>query len=523
MTRAAKAFMILGVPLAIAILAAPLHGQSCVTAAQATLAGNLRGSNGIAAAGYTLALVPSQQGYIAGCGVNVATVVDCATSTGGAVVGIADPLTPTINTASGSGALTAGTYYSVYEWYDASGNVTLESPETRSTLSATGSLVVNPPVSGVPAAAVGMDVFIGITSGGETLQGQTTGSASFVQSSALTSGASPASSNSTLCKVTANDVVWPVGTGYNASLTDQYGNPIPGYPMQWQILGAGTTVNLSNGLPYYHGVVMYPVPILASPANHGTQSISGSLNLGGYNLADVGKLGIGTSTPGWPLDVENGQANFEDGLLLGGNAPASGTWCAGSTDGMAVDSYISCLTTANFFYQTIRNGAGTAQTQRASLKFSPSSIFTLSDSSSPSQTTVALAPTGSEPEIVTAPGPGTHGNCATWDSQGGLGDAGHPCAVFIGTPRTCNTYGCYTISSDGTITEWGPPGNVGTAANQTITFPFSFPNGSNIVVMVSNMDTGAGAPNTASNITASSFQLGNAQGVDSGQWMAIGY
>src|SRR5271165_2193079 len=40
---------------------------------------------------------------------------------------------------------------------------------------------------------------------------------------------------------------------------------------------AGTHINLSNGLLYYHGVVMFPSPILASPLNHGTQSITGPL------------------------------------------------------------------------------------------------------------------------------------------------------------------------------------------------------------------------------------------------------
>ena len=47
---------------------------------------------------------------------------------------------------------------------------------------------------------------------------------------------------------------------------------------------AGTHINLSNGLLYYHGVVMFPSPILASPLNHGTQSITGPLSLGQYTL-----------------------------------------------------------------------------------------------------------------------------------------------------------------------------------------------------------------------------------------------
>ena len=76
--------------------------------------------------------------------------------------------------------------------------------------------------------------------------------------------------------------------------------------MQWQLMGAGSTINLSNGLPYYHGVVYYPVPILSAPANHGQQSISGPLAFGGYNVTGVGKLGVGTGTPGWGVDVEGG-------------------------------------------------------------------------------------------------------------------------------------------------------------------------------------------------------------------------
>jgi hypothetical protein len=303
--------------------------QSCVTNSQVTLTGNLRGANGIASSNYVMTMGPSQQGYIAGCGVNVPTTFACGTSTDGSVVGVPNPLTATINTTSGSGSLTAGVYYTVYEFYDAAGHVTLASPETRTTLSVTESLVVNPPSSGVPSTAVGMDVFIGTSSGAETLQGQTTGSAAFVQSTALSSGASPATTNTTLCKITANDAVWPVGTGYNVSLVDSNGNPVPGYPMQWQLLGPGSTYNLSNGLPYYHGVVLYPVPILAQPANHGQQSISGPLSLGGYNLTNVGKLGVGTATPGWGVDVEvtgiGGAINAEQGYLINGNAGAAGS------------------------------------------------------------------------------------------------------------------------------------------------------------------------------------------------------
>ena len=296
MTRNLR-ILLAGLILAALILICPSIGHctapTCQQLAQVTLAGNLRGANGIPSSNYIITLVPSQQGLIAGCGVNLATANTCSTSTDGSVVGIQNPLTATINTTSGSGSLGSGVYYTVYAWYYQPASTvlyTLPSPETVQTLSTTGSLVVNPPSSGVPAGALGMAVYISTVSGAEKLQGFTTGSASFVQSAALSSGANVPASNTTVCAVTANDAVWPTGTGYKVTMTDQYGNPVPNYPMQWQLMGAGSTINLSNGLPYYHGVVYYPAPILSAPANHGTQSISGPLSLSGYDLLNVGNL-----------------------------------------------------------------------------------------------------------------------------------------------------------------------------------------------------------------------------------------
>jgi len=354
---------------------------TCSQLAQVALSGKLAGANGLPAKNYVMTLKPSQQGYIAGCNVNLAINTTCATSTDGSVVGIQNPLTATINTTSGAGSLGAGTYYTVYEWYDAAGHVTLTSSETIKTLSATGSLVVNPPSSGMPALAVGMDVFIGTTSGGETLQGQTVGSASFVQSAALTSGASPASSNTTLCQVTANDTIWPTGTGYNVSLVDSVGNPIPNYPMQWQLLGPGTTINLSNGLPYYHGTVFYPVPILANPANHGAQSISGTLDLGGYFLRDVARVGVGTSTPAWGIDVEgtglNGLINSKGGYLANGSGGTAGQCLA--SDGTAFNTITNCVTSLpNFYYQHVGINGGASAPQEPKLNIIAGTGITLS-------------------------------------------------------------------------------------------------------------------------------------------------
>ena len=274
--------------------------QTCLTNSQVTLIGSLRGANGIPSKNSVLTLTPSQGGFIQNCGINLPTAATCATSTDGSVVGIPNPLTPANLTASGSGTLGIGTYFVVITWTDTVGNQTLPSPEARFQLSSAGALVVHVPPSGFPSNAYSMSVYIGTTSGGETLQGVAVGGATFVQSTALTSGASPPASNTTLCQVVANDAIWPTGTGYKASMVDANGNGIPGFPMQWQLLGPGTTINLANGLPYYHGVVTYPVPILAQPQNHGLQSINGPLSLDGYGLTNVGSIngsGFGIPNP----------------------------------------------------------------------------------------------------------------------------------------------------------------------------------------------------------------------------------
>jgi hypothetical protein len=308
--------------LGLFLFAGALHAQTCVTQSQVTLTGNLRSANGLPSSNYIISMKPSQQGYIAGCGVNVASVFSCATSNDGSVVGIANPVVPTIDSYAAGGSLAPGTYYTVIAWVDASGNRTLPSPETTAQLNSTGTLVVNVPSTGVPAGATGMAVYVSTTSGTETLQGQAAAGNAYNVFGPLVTGASPLTANSTMCQVTANDSVWPTGTGYIVSLTDSDGNSIPGYPMQWQLLGAGTTINLSNGLPYYHGVVQYPVPILSAPANHGTQSISGGLNLEGYGLYDVG-----------PFTSESLSTGEINGTFYpaacGGRYPPS--WCSGTT------------------------------------------------------------------------------------------------------------------------------------------------------------------------------------------------
>jgi hypothetical protein len=209
--------------------------------------------------------------------------VNCATSVDGTVVGILNPLTTT-TTSTTSGTLAPATYYIEYTFYAPVGE-TLASPEQTQQLTMSGGITIAAPSGGIPSGSTGMNVYIGTTSGGETLQGSTASTNSFVQSTALNAGSTvPPGTNTTICQLLANDALWPTGTGYTVVLSDSAGNVYPGYPTMWQFMGPGTTINLSNGLPEYHGVWEYPTPILASPLNHGSQSILGSLSLGPNTL-----------------------------------------------------------------------------------------------------------------------------------------------------------------------------------------------------------------------------------------------
>jgi len=252
---------------------------------------------------------------------------ECATSIDGSVLGVPNPLAPPIVAAAYTGTLGAGNYFVEIVWYDAAAHVTLASPEVAIQLSGTGEIQVSPPSSGMPATAVGTQVFIGTASGGETLQGSVVGSGTYTQSVPLTTGAALPTTNTTLCMVIANDAGWPSGTGYVVGLTSPSGDTYPGYPMQWQLLGPGNTVNLSEGLPLYNGTVTYPIPILARPYNHGPQSISGPLSMTGYNLTQVGNLGVGTALPAWGVDVKGsatqGAVNAKTGYLFNGLAPSN--------------------------------------------------------------------------------------------------------------------------------------------------------------------------------------------------------
>jgi len=371
----------------------------CANAQYVTLQGTLQASNGLTAQNYTISFVPTQWGFVSGTGVVVNLTTYCATSVDGSVVGITNPLAVTINTpAYSGGTLAAGNYYIQFAWITATSTTTLVSPESVAQLTAQGNLQVALPAGGLPAGVTGYKVYIGSTSGSETLQGSVTGSGVYTQSIPLVTGAAVPSTNNTICQQVANDAIWPVGTGYTVSLTDPSGNTNPGYPMVWQLLGPNTTINLSNGLPYYHGVVTFPVPILASPLNHAQQSISGPLSLSSYKLTNVGQLGVGTGFPGWGIDVEGattlGAINAKTGFLINGAAGTAGQAPCSST-GAYIDSFCSFQTTGStLYYQTVAQG-GTSLPQEPKVNFINGANATVScvDNAGASRTDCTVAAT----------------------------------------------------------------------------------------------------------------------------------
>ena len=502
--------------LGLLAVALDAHGQ------MATLTGTLQASNGLPAVNYTIAFTPSQFGFIAGTGVVVNSTTYCATSVDGSVVGITNPLQPTINTAAYSGGtLPAGNYFVESAWVTSGGTTTLVSPESTAQLTSAGNLSVAPPAGGLPAGVSGINVYISATSGGETLQGSVTGPGVYTQSVPLVTGATMPATNTTVCQQVANDAIWPVGTGYTVSLTDPSGNTLPGYPMQWQLLGPNTTINLTNGLPYYHGIVVFPSPILASPYNHSIQSISGPLALSGYNLTGIGRLGVGTTLPQWAIDVEGsgvqGQVNAKGGYLVNGGAGTTGQ--ALCSDGTALDSFCTFLTSVTTYYQTVAAN-GTAQTQRPTLNFSPR--FTITDSASPAETTVDLPTSGVTAGSYTTPN-------FTVDAYGRITAAS---STSGGYTSGNNANGYWIKDPTGRIHQWGCVSS-SLSTGSSITFPATggnaFTTASSIAPTATSKTTsgdGIGFPSIQKGtITTSGFtvEVGAESSIDGMCWSADGY
>jgi len=471
------------------------------------LQGSLSSASGLPAKNATLTFTPSQVFFVAGTSLVVSSA-QCGTDTNGSVVGIGNPVLGPRVTAQFTGTLTPGNYYVQFTWYDQFGNQTLPSPEVAVQLTSTGELQILPPVGTGPPQATGMNVYIGTASGMETYQGQTTSTtAQFTQAVPLVTGAAVPTQNLTPCRVIANDSGFPTGTGYTVSLVDASGNTLFSYPEMWQFYGAGSTYNLSQGIPYYHGQVTYPIPVLTIPYNHNPQSISGPLSLSGYNLYNVGAIGVGTALPAWGVDVEgtglDALINAAGGYLVNGTAGPSGD-CLGS-DGTAYDKPIAC---SSQFYQTIQfNGASVAQAPIINF------LTPLTVTSVTGKTNIGIATTGSETEVVTAAGAGSVGAYSVWDWFGGI-TASAPV-----TSRTCSGTSCYQIGPDGTITEGGTIADVssGCAGNDRCTVAVTFPHAfTSSAIVMTCMVAGLNVSADESNFTCGVNGAPNISGVTFG-------
>lgn len=451
-----------------------------------TLVGNIQASNGAPAVGYTLVFQPSQMLTVPSLGLVLMNSTDCGTTAGGAVVGVPDPGVPLTVTPQFSGTLPPGNYYIEFTFVTSGGVETLVSPETQAQLTATGGLVIQPPASGLPQGAAGIRIYVGTSSGSETFQGTGSGTGTFTLATPLETGTNPPTQNLTVCTQIANDAAWPTGTGYRVTLLDPTGNIQPSYPMTWQLLGPGTTINLSSGLPYYNGVTIYPTPLLANPTNHIAQSISGNLNFNGYNILNVGKLGVGTSTPGWPIDVENGAINTSFGYLYNGAAPAGSVLCGNGTAFVST-SLTSCAGGPSTIYYQHMQRNGSLYNQEPFLNFSTD--FSLADNPGSTRTEVGLLATG-----VTA---GTYTNpTLTVDANGRVDAATNGIALPIIERMNITTGICTT--------------GMGAAAtcNFTVTWTTPFADGNYTLVCSPNIG-GAGGLTALmwSNKTATQFEL----------------
>ncbi len=281
--------------LAAALLALPVNLFG------GTVAGTIATAGGGAIANGTVSFALSQLAVSPGNFLAAPQTVNCWTARNGGVVGLpgdAAVAAPVLSSNLGAGTLPNATYFLRYTWSNTSGE-SEPSSERALALGGVGTLILGAPAS-VPPAATLLKVYIGTTSGGETLQGSVvvTGgvlAGNYSQSAglttgqsipnSLTSGAALPSSNTSACSLAFNDSLLPTYTGYQMNVVNVNGAKIPGFPVKVYLSGGPSgTINVSQGIPVFSGTVVYPSPIVAIPAANSAQSINGPLSLNGFGL-----------------------------------------------------------------------------------------------------------------------------------------------------------------------------------------------------------------------------------------------
>lgn len=258
-----------------------------------TVTGAVQNPSGGSVANGTFSFTLTQAAVISGTATLVNGPVNCFTDANGNVVNEPNPLVaPVVSQNLASGTLAAGTYYLRLTYADGTGQ-TFASPETVFTLTGTGTLIVTAPVK-QPAGVTNYKVYIGTSSGAETLQGSVTVSpgswGNYSQTSALVAGSALPVSNTTVCTLHFNDEMQPSFVCYDVGLTGPSGGAnLPGWPQYWYLGGGSNgTVNVSVGTPQstvcQGAGVVYPQAILTNPATNGLQSINGPLSLNGFSF-----------------------------------------------------------------------------------------------------------------------------------------------------------------------------------------------------------------------------------------------
>jgi hypothetical protein len=236
---------------------------------------------------------------------------------------------------------------------------------------------------------------------------------------------------------------------------------------------------------------------------NGLSAFNGDASLGGNNLVGAGKLGIGTLSPGYSLDVENGSINTNLNYAVNGDFGTLNYCLASGGSSAATDRWLPCLTSVTLYYQTVADG-GTALAQQSMLNFDGSSIVATAGTG---RTNVGLSSVGT-------PGTYAYPSSLTTDINGRV------TLVTAGSGFTSgsNSNGSWVKDPTGHIHQWGSVA----ISNVTVLFPTSFTTTSGLVVTLGSGRLGAGSPPTYSSLTTLSFYLGVAGGSDAADWIADG-